>query len=119
MGLTIFDPKPPQSAQHFWTPRSRSRQRLRGSERSSGRLRCWLRSRVIHPVLVGISVMRNHCSGFAGEGIVIPFRAPVIVRIAVWVRLIVPGMIIAVAVDVASVVMEALSEGAGCEGDCD
>ena len=74
---------------------------------------------MIHPVLVDISVMRNHCSGLAGKGIVIPFRAPIVRRVIVWVRLVVGGMINAVAVDVSVVVMVALPEGAGCgNGDC-
>src|SRR5438046_10371270 len=54
--------------------------------------------RVIHPVLVEISVMRSHCSGLAGKGIVIPACAPFVRRVIVWVLSVVAGMICAAAV---------------------
>jgi hypothetical protein len=63
--------------------------------------------------------LRNSRAGLPGERVVIPSGTPVVPRIVVGIGLEVTGVEHAVAVDVSIVVMVALSEGAGCKGDCD
>jgi hypothetical protein len=63
--------------------------------------------------------LRNSRAGLPGERVVIPSGTPVVPRIVVGIGLEVTGVEHAVAVDVSVVVMVALSEGAGCKGDCD
>jgi hypothetical protein len=75
--------------------------------------------RVINAVLIVVRPLRRPRAGQPREWVVVPARAPIVPRVVVWVRLVVARMICAVAVDVSTVVVVALSEGAGCgDGDC-
>jgi hypothetical protein len=104
------------------TAPGRSRQRLRGSERSSGLAREWSHLpllhfledrliRVINAVLVVVRPLRRPRAGQAREWVVVPARAPIVPRVVVRISLVVTGVEHAVAVDVPVVVVVALPEG--------